>query len=403
MKKSEILWVSLYAPYDSIGHAGGKIENYYIKKLKNSNLSNIFLISFYKKSQKSLIDLDNYGIRKKLICTDRWYKPLIDIESTLNPYNYYANSLQNFYILHLKKSLKKYKQRRGIPAIVILQWTQTVLLSDYIKHLFGNIPIIAIEEDVQFLSYERHLNKANNIFEKNFWSIRYKRLKKLEIDRLNIVTKICVNNIKDKILLQENGIDSEKIFTWIPWFDNYQIIDNLSQNKDILFYGSMNRPENYLSAIWFIENVFKKIEHTGYRFIIVGNNPNKKLLKYRSSTVLITGFVDDISKYFEKSMCLVAPLVLGAGIKIKILEAMSAGIPVLTNDIGIEGISAKDRIHYYHCQTPSDYIDSIKELSCQKDLRKKLGTNAKLFIQQNYNLETSYNYFQNIILQMLEK
>ena len=75
---------------------------------------------------------------------------------------------------------------------------------------------------------------------------------------------------------------------------------------------------------------------------------------FKPDVITVTGFVKEISKYFEQSLCLVAPLVLGAGIKIKVLEAMSAGLPVLTNQIGIEGIPAQNGIHYYYCERPQE-------------------------------------------------
>lgn len=397
MKKGRILWVSLYVPYDKVGHAGGKTENYYIKKLQSRNLYDIFLISFYKMTERNLIDLDKYAIDSNLICADQWYKPFIDIESTLNPYNRYAGSLQNYYALHLKRALRKYKDQKGNPDIVILQWTQTVLLSHSIRELFDNVPIIAIEEDVQFLSYERFYENSKNGIRKKWNQLRYEKLKEIEIDRLKKCNKVCVNNYKDKYLLEENGIESNKIFQWNCWFDNYKNIKNRPQGKDILFYGAMGRAENYLSAIWFIENVFNNISDKGYRFIIIGSSPNKKLLKYASDSIIITGFIEDISIYFEKSLCLVAPLIFGAGVKVKIIEAMSAGIPVLTNKIGIEGISAKNGVQYCYCTTPNEYIESIENLSNTTDLQYQIGINAKLFIEENYDIEKSYQIFQETI------
>lgn len=398
----EILWVSLYVPYDGVGHAGGKIENFYLKKLKKVFFSNIFLISFYSKKEELLIDLDNYGIDANLICTNKWYKPFIDAESTLNPYNRYACSLQSFYEYHLKKAMRAYRKKHGNPALVLLQWTQIVLLSDYVKQIFNNVPVIAIEEDVQFLSYKRYWVNTTNIFEKWIWKTRYEKLKKVEIEKLHISNKICLNNYKDRELLEQNGIEPDKMFTWVPWFEHYNNLKINPQNKNILFYGAMNRPENYLSALWFIDNVFNKIKRKGYRFIIAGSNPDKSILKYRSDVITVTGFVKEISKYFEQSLCLVAPLVLGAGIKIKVLEAMSAGLPVLTNQIGIEGIPAQNGIHYYYCERPQEYIDTIERLNNNSHLHKLIGKNAKQFIEENYDLEQSFLQFYNVVLELMD-
>jgi glycosyltransferase involved in cell wall biosynthesis len=122
-----------------------------------------------------------------------------------------------------------------------------------------------------------------------------------------------------------------------------------------------------------------------YRFIIVGNRPDKQLLKYASNRVIITGFVEDICPYFENALCLVAPLVTGAGIKIKVLEAMSSGLTVLTNKIGIEGIPAKNKNDFLLCETEQEYVFWISELAQNQQLNMTIGNNGKEFIKNNYN------------------
>ena len=137
----------------------------------------------------------------------------------------------------------------------------------------------------------------------------------------------------------------------------------------MLFYGAMARPENYKSAIWFIENVMPLLSDLDVRFVIVGARPDKSLLTYASDKVEITGFMDKVDPYFERCLCLVAPLVLGAGVKVKILEAMSSGIPVVTNHIGIEGIYAENGKHYIHCEAPEEYAECIHKLV--NDIKKQ--------------------------------
>ena len=51
---------------------------------------------------------------------------------------------------------------------------------------------------------------------------------------------------QDRELLEQNGIEPDKMFTWVPWFEHYNNLKINPQNKNILFYGAMNRPENYL-------------------------------------------------------------------------------------------------------------------------------------------------------------
>lgn len=165
----------------------------------------------------------------------------------------------------------------------------------------------------------------------------------------------------------------------------------------------MARLENYLSAIWFMDNVMPLLEDMDIRFVVLGSNPPAELKKYESERVHITGFVDSITPFFENSVCLVAPLVLGAGIKVKILEALSSGIPVLTNDIGIEGIAAEHGKEYIHCNTPLDYERAIRKVFSDATVGDELAKNAKRFIEKNYSIEKSLADYKERLLRIGEQ
>lgn len=83
----------------------------------------------------------------------------------------------------------------------------------------------------------------------------------------------------------------------------------------------MSRHENYLSALLFIDKVMPLLSELDIRFIILGSNPPQDPNERQNERIIVTGFVDSIVPYFEKCMCMVAPLILGAGIKVKIIEA----------------------------------------------------------------------------------
>ena len=77
-------------------------------------------------------------------------------------------------------------------------------------------------------------------------------------------------------------------------------------------------------------------------FYIVGKNPTAEVLRLQENLpdVIVTGEVDDVKRSLSDSALMIAPMLFGTGIKTKIVEAMSWGVPVVTNPIGIEGINA---------------------------------------------------------------
>ena len=396
MKK--VLWISLFIPYDNVRHAGGKIHNFYLKALKASRQFDIKLLTFAEPADMEQQDLDKYRIEHDIICYDysviaRLFRKIINAESTFNPYNRYGRALQNYDIIMIKKKVKEYVKNGYNPDVVILQWTQMVFLLPYIKKSFPKASFIAIEEDVTYLSYERKMKYYPNAFLRYISKVSFNKVKKLELKVLSSADLVITNNHKDEKLIIKDGISKNKIFVWTPFFQNYLKTERKYSNHNLIFYGGMGRQENYLSAIWFAENVMPKLKDTDVVFQIVGANPDKRLYEYESDKIVIVGFVEQVEEYLSKALCLVAPLVFGAGVKIKVLESLSAGIPVLTNDVGIEGIDAIEDRDFFYCVTADEYEKCIRKLLSGEIDMKNISRNEKYFIQKHYNLNKSVEDF----------
>ena len=390
-----ILWISMCAPYDKVAHAGGKIENFYVKGLNKS--IPVSMITFANYDEMELVDLDSYNIKADVYVAPKWSirKFIYALTKRLRGWNPFSIKFilepwQEFYI---KRNLLRRKKNGDIPSAIIIEWTQPILLTEWIKKQFPGVPIIAIEEDVSFLSYERqYLNEKNFIF-RCYKQKRYTTLKKSELLQLGYADLVILNNYKDYNLLLREGMSKEKMWVWTPYFQSMKDLTYIGDTKDILFYGAMGRYENYASAIWFIKNVLYKIKDTEVRLVVLGSRPHPSLQKYAGNRVIITGFVDDIRPYFQHSLCLVAPLILGAGVKIKIIESLTAGLPVLTNDIGIEGIPAEDGKSYYHCNKPEDYIEKIQLLLDDRSYAQAMSINEKNLANEIYDYDKSLEIF----------
>ena len=194
----------------------------------------------YRKNIKNLYWMIRYRMRK------------------YNFLSYYGILLTPYIEMKVKKELLKLlKGQDSAPDLIILQWTQMVLFINEIKEIFPNTPIICIEEDVAFLSSQRQYNMEKNPLLKFILKTQYKRLKQKEIEALSIADQIVLNNPKDLNLVQQCNVITPKWY-WSPYFNSMLENQYIGDKMDVLFYGAMNRPENWKSIIWFIENVWKK-------------------------------------------------------------------------------------------------------------------------------------------------
>ena len=388
--KKKILWISRRAPYDRVAHAGGQIHNYLLKKFKKKENEDVYLISFASEDVVPFLDLEKYNIPSNIavISSKKNVSYLLKKFFSLLFFPTILLGFDSFwYVRHAFLASLKYKRKYGSPDVVVLQWTEMVNQIIWLKKLFPNAKYVSIEEDVSFLRKKRHLD-TSSFFSRPVKKILFHFFKQIEILSLNLSDLVVVNNEKDKNLIVNEVGKKDKLFVCHPYFQNMRDVERKNIGKDLLFYGAMSRFDNYQSAIWFLENVFPELEPLGFRFYVVGNSPHESLKKYNNGkNVFVTGFVDDVIPYFERSLCLVAPLVTGAGIKIKVLEAMSVGLPVLTNEIGIEGIPAKNEKDFFFCRTAVEYRDKIIELSNNKSLMTNMGEQAKLFIRTNFDYQ----------------
>jgi glycosyltransferase involved in cell wall biosynthesis len=403
----KLLICSPFAPHDSISHAGGQIHNYYVKRIKKETQIDMHIVTFAYREELPYIDLDQYDISYSIIIYNNFnifqkiIKKIIYILYNISHIFSYHDFFSLFNKYLLLKELKKLKNTGYEPDIIELNWTQIVLYLSAIKKIFPKAKYYAVEHDVAFQTYERNYLLTTNPHQRKKEEQRYLFFKNEELEILKNFDIIFVLNKKDYKLLTNNGIKESMIKVIIPYFKIVSFPISTRKKNEILFYGAMSRKENYLSAIWFIENVFPLLNNE-FIFVILGSNPHRDLLKYNNQRIIITGYQADIQPYFERALCMVAPLERGAGIKIKVLEALSAGIPVLGTEVASEGINVTNGINFLDCKTPLDYCENIIKLYDDTNLRTSMSITSKKFIQDNYDFDASFNEYINIIYSLME-
>lgn len=293
------------------------------------------------------------------------------------------------YPLHMKfrKRLKELLLKSEWDLII----SEKFYMAPYIEKLKG-VPLIVDLWAVGLESLDNEINLTSNI-------LRKLRLK-LQRFRLNRYDRFGFNHFKNFFVVSEN--DKYRALKYnaglntfvLPNCVNWEALKNIAEPVDhnlIVYVGDMSFKPNIDAVGYYCKKIQPLIlkEKPDAVFRIIGKNPVKKIEKYKSKSVEITGYVDNVYREVAKGQIFAAPLRMGGGTRLKILEAMALGKAVITTSIGAEGIKVKSGKHLLIADTKEDFADHIIELMNKPSKAEELGHNARNLIQEEYTWDSA--------------
>jgi glycosyltransferase involved in cell wall biosynthesis len=167
--------------------------------------------------------------------------------------------------------------------------------------------------------------------------------------------------------------------------------------NQLIFAGSFRYDANYEAMRWFLCEVFPRVLERvpDASLLITGDHANRPLPAI--SNVTLTGHVDDLKTLVASSCVSVAPLLSGGGTRLKILESMAIGTPVISTLKGAEGLDALNGEHLFLADASLDFADCVVNVLKNKDLHDQLSVRGKQFVKQNYNWETVMPRFLRLV------
>ena len=184
-------------------------------------------------------------------------------------------------------------------------------------------------------------------------------------------------NPRLKIDLVPNGVDTH----------SHRLLKSGSMNTGILFIGSMGYAPCVDAILYFCQQILPRVERVlgPIEVWVVGANPSPEVLKLSSKSVHVTGQVEDVVPYYERSAIAIVPLRAGGGTRLKILEAMALGRPVVSTSIGCEGLDVIDERQLLIADTPEQFAEKIVRLLTDKALYQQLTAKARQFVVTKYD------------------
>ena len=208
---------------------------------------------------------------------------------------------------------------------------------------------------------------------------------------------LVVSPIEKEILLKE--IPSLKVEVISNIHFAHQCKNSFSRRRDLMFLGGFAHSPNADAVKYFVKEIFPLVkERIGeVKFYVVGNEPPAEIRSLASEDVIVTGYKEDLAPYFNECKVFVAPLRYGAGIKGKINQSMSYGLPVVTTTIGAEGMGLENGINALIADGPGDFADNVASAYKNEDLWNKISINSIDNIKREYSYEVSKRRIQLLI------
>jgi glycosyltransferase involved in cell wall biosynthesis len=164
-----------------------------------------------------------------------------------------------------------------------------------------------------------------------------------------------------------------------------------SADDAIVFSGNMEYHPNRSAVRYFCRDVWPVVRerHPSVVWRLAGKNPEAvRDLISGDPRIEVTGAMSDAVAELARSRVAVVPLLAGSGTRLKILEAWSAGLPVVSTPLGAEGLPINDGEHLLLAENSADFADSVSRLLDCPSLRERLGAAGRLLLEKEFTWDT---------------
>jgi len=173
----------------------------------------------------------------------------------------------------------------------------------------------------------------------------------------------------------------------------------------LIFNGSITYAVNFQAVAYFIEHILPLIQakRPQARLLITGKVTQALIQALPPNEgVVLTGFLEDIRPALFRTWANIVPLTIGGGTRLKILEAMAAGLPVISTTIGAEGLEVEPGKDILLADRPEEFAKAVLQVLGDPALRKQLAQNGRKVVETRYDWGMINQAFHGYLHQVLE-
>lgn len=321
-------------------------------------------------------------------------KPVsVYINTKLSVWNGFKSLLKNspyildrFYSNDFSKQLRE-ELEVNTYDIILLDGFYTINSFETIKK-YSTAKIVYRAHNIEYQILEKNSENSTSWIKKKYWKLLSNQLKQVEYGFFSKVDAILSISSSDFEYIK-NVTKSQKNYL-IPFGVNLNeyIVNNFERIGDeISFFhiGAMDWQPNKLGIEWFYNKVWQNINTNSIKLVLAGRLMPKEFKNWNSKHTKVIGQVNSAIDFIKENDVMVVPLFSGSGIRIKIIQAMALGKCVISTEIGIRGIEAKNKEHFLLANTSDEFIEQIESIKNNPHEAERIGKNARKLIEEKYN------------------
>ena len=267
----------------------------------------------------------------------------------------------------------------------------TISLAPY-RDVVNGCPAALNHHNIESHLLERRVDYETNPLRRFYLSIESRKLRQYEADVAGrFDTNLVVSRLDGERLQQicpaattavlANGVD-------VDYFRRESPVSAVERGHLIMVSG-MNWFPNRDAVLHMAHEVWPELSTVmpDARLTIVGASPPQVILDLaaRDRRVTVTGFVDDVRPYMERAQIYLCPMRDGGGTRLKILDALAMGVPIVSTQMGLEGIDVVPENDVLVANTPGEFVKQIVRLAGDRDLWQRLHTNGRAFVERHFS------------------
>lgn len=202
------------------------------------------------------------------------------------------------------------------------------------------------------------------------------------------------------LVITHSEVDTAALRRWLPRLpaeyvpsgvnlDERPICFNPQAADEVLFIGSYQHPPNIEGALWLAREVWPLVQaaRPGARLTLAGRAPPPEIRALANDMISVPGTLDDLRPCYARASLMAAPIFWGSGVRIKILDALAYGLPLVTTRMATEGLDLIDGQSALFAEEPAEFAAAILRLLDDRGLRARLGAAGRALIERDYDWE----------------